>query len=181
MSLSRRQFFRRLVRPGQKSPEERESRYSVMDTYVRTHLLPYDFSLTETQESELFATVRSALEETNDEELFSAILRFKVEEVVDGKIRAWREENQLKEQIQRLTEIRASAADYVGAFVNAQATPAAVEQLKNRFAAQDAKALDQELAKRVREWIATVDDGELLQYDVVTVKELVFAQLRSWC
>jgi hypothetical protein len=152
-----------------------------MDTYVRTHLLPYDFSLTEAQESELFAAVRSALEETNDEELFSAILRFKVEEVVDSKIRPWREENQLKEQLQRLTEIRASAADYVGVYLNAQATPAAVEQLKSRFAEQDSKALESELVKRVREWIASVDDAELLQYDVVTVKELVFAQLRSWC
>lgn len=181
MSLSRRQFFRRLVRPGQKSPEERESRYSVMDTYVRTHLLPYDFSLTADQEAELFAVVRSALEETNDEELFSAILRFKVEEVVDSKIRPWRDENQLKEQIQRLTEIRASAADYVGAFLSAQATPAAVEQLKNRFAADDSKDLEHELVKQVQEWIRSVDDGELLQYDVVTVKDLVFAQLRSWC
>jgi hypothetical protein len=129
----------------------------------------------------LFAAVRSALEETNDEELFSAILRFKVEEVVDSKIRSWREENQLKEQIQRLTELRASAADYVGVYLNAQATPAAVEQLRNRFAEQDSKALEGELVKRVREWIASVDDAELLQYDVVTVKELVFAQLRSWC
>src|SRR5205807_2176578 len=92
MSLSRRQFFRRLVRPGQKSPEERRERYELMDTYVRTNLLPYDFSLTADQESELFAAVRLDLEQTNDEELFSAILRFKVEEVVDRKIRLWRDE-----------------------------------------------------------------------------------------
>src|SRR5215470_17248834 len=133
MPLSRRQFFRRLMHPGQKSPEERIARYELMDTYVRTHLLPYDFALTAAQESELFASVRSALEEARDEELFSAILRFKVEEVADRKIRPWREENQLKEQLNRINEIRLSAADYVNAFLNGQATPVAIEQLKTRF------------------------------------------------
>jgi hypothetical protein len=181
MSLSRRQFFRRLVRPGEKSPEEREERYSSMATYVRTSLLPYDFGISAAQEAELFAAVRSALEETGDEDLFSAIIRFKVEEVVDSKIRPWREQDQLNEQLHRLTEVRNSATDYVGVFLNAQATPAAVEQLKARFASTDPKALEDELTRRIREWIATVDDADLLAYDVVTVKDLVFAQLRSWC
>jgi hypothetical protein len=181
MSLSRRQFFRRLVKPGQKTREEREARYDLMDTHVRTHLLPYDFGLTADQEAELFACVRSALQETNDEELFSAILRFKVEEVVDSKIRPWREASQLNEQTQRLKEIRRSAADYASTFLNGQATPAAIEQLKTLCRIQDAKALEAELTRRIQEWIATLDDGELLHYDVVTVKDLVFAQLRSWC
>ena len=63
-----------------------------MDSYVRTNLLPYDFWLTDAQEAELLAAVRSELEQTSDEELFSAILRFKVEEVADRKIRFWRDE-----------------------------------------------------------------------------------------
>ena len=156
-------------------------RYELMHTYVRTHLLPYDFALTASQESELFASVRSALEETNDEELFSAILRFKVEEVADRKIRQWREENQLKEQLNRINEIRHSAADYVSTFLNGQATPVAIAQLKTRFAVADSDGLEAELKKRIQEWVGTVDDSELLQYDVITVKDLVFAQLRSWC
>ena len=169
------------MRPGQKSPEERRSRYDLMDTYVRTHLLPYDFALTAEQETELLTSVRSALEETSDEELFSAILRFKVEEVADTKIRRWRSENQQKEQVIRLKEVRDSAADYVSAFLNGQATPAAIEQLRVRFAIEDSRLLEGELAKQIREWIVGMDDSELLQYDVVTVKDLVFAQLRSWC
>jgi hypothetical protein len=181
MSLSRRQFFRRLMRPGQKSPEERKARYELMDTYVRTHLLPYDFALTAEQEAELLDSIRSALNETSDEELFSAIIRFKVEELADRKIRVWREEDQLKHQQVRLNEIRQSAGDYVGAFLNGQASAAAAEQLRSRFAIDDLAALEIELTKRIREWIATVDDRELLQYDVVSVKDLVFAQLRSWC
>jgi len=169
------------MHPGQKSPEERRSRYDLMDTYVRTHLLPYDFALTAEQESELLTSVRSALEETSDEELFSAILRFKVEEVADTKIRRWRSENQQNEQVIRLREVRDSAADYVSAFLNGQATPAAIEQLRVRFAIEDSRLLEGELAKQIREWIVGMDDSELLQYDVVTVKDLVFAQLRSWC
>jgi hypothetical protein len=181
MSLSRRQFFRRLVKPGEKTREERERRYELMDNYLRTNLLPYDFCLTAGQEAELFATVRSALEETNDEELFSSILRFKVEEVADRKIRLWRDENQLKEQLNRLKELRDSAADYVSTFLNGQATPTAIEQLKTACGIQDARALEAELRTRIKDWIITVEDGELIQYDVVTVKDLVFAQLRSWC
>jgi len=181
MSLSRRQFFRRLVKPGEKTREDREVRYELMHNYVRTNLLPYDFCLTADQEAELFATVRSALEETNDEDLFSAILRFKVEEVADRKIRRWRDENHLNEQLNRLRELRDSAADYVGAFLNGQATPTAIEQLKRTCGIQESEALETELRTRIQSWISTVDDGELLQYDVVTVKDRVFAQLRSWC
>jgi hypothetical protein len=181
VSLSRRQFFRRLVRPGEKTREEREARYNLMDSYVRTDLLPYDFSLTAEQEAELLAAVRAALEETGDDELFSAIIRFKVDEVVDAKIRPWRQASQLNEQLNRVNELRDSAADYVSTFLNGQATPSAVEQLKQRFAVQDSKVLEAELRKRIQEWIATLEDSEILQYDVVTVKDLVFAQLRSWC
>ena len=161
--------------------EERQARYEVMDAYVRTNLLPYDFSLTAEQEAQLFAAVRAALEATGDEELFSAIIRFKVDEVVDAKIRPWRDASQLNEQLNRVKELRDSAAGYVSTFLNGQATPAAIEQLKQRFAIQDARALDTELRKQIQEWVATVEDSDLLQYDVVTVKDLVFAQLRSWC
>jgi len=152
-----------------------------MHNHVRTNILPYDFCLTASQETELFATVRSALEQTNDEELFSSILRFKVEEVADRKIRLWRDENQLNEQLNRLKEIRNSAADYVSVFLNGQATPAAIEQLKTTCGIQESGALETELRSRIQDWIMRVDDGELVQYDVVTVKDLVFAQLRSWC
>ena len=152
-----------------------------MDAYVRTNLLPYDFSLTAEQEAQLFAAVRAALEDTGDEELFSAIIRFKVDEVVDAKIRPWRDASQLNEQLNRVKELRDSTAGYVSTFLNGQATPAAIEQLKQRFAIQDARALDTELRKQIQEWVATVEDSDLLQYDVVTVKDLVFAQLRSWC
>jgi hypothetical protein len=181
MSLSRRQFFRRFLNPLEKSREERAARYQMMEAYARTQLLPYDFALSEDQESELYATLRTALEETSDEELFSAIIRFKVEEVVDAKLRPWREESQARTQLDRLYVIRNSAADYVSTFLDVQASPATIEQLKQKFGIQDSKALEDDLRKRIEEWVATVDDEQLLQYDIFTVKDLVFAQLRLWC
>jgi hypothetical protein len=99
MSFSRRNFFRKLVQPNKKSQEERLARYEQMAQYVRTELLPYDFALTAEQQDELFAAVRKALEQIDDEELFSAIIRFKVDEVVDAKVRLWREQNRLDERL----------------------------------------------------------------------------------
>jgi hypothetical protein len=180
VALSRRQFFRRLVKPGEKSDKERIGRYDAMDAYVRTSLLPYDFALTAEQEAELFAAVRTALQETKDEELFSIIARYKIEEVVELKINPWREASQLKELANGLRELRKSSLDYVSVFLNGQATPATVEQLKERFGMQDLGTLEQELRKRIEEWIFTVEDRELLQYDVVSIKDLIFGQLRAY-
>jgi hypothetical protein len=181
MSFSRRQFFRRLVRPGEKTPQERRERYETMDAYVRTSLLPYDFSLTEEQEAELFAAVRADLEQTSDEELFSSILRFKVEEVADRKIRYWRDQNYLNEQLARVKEIRTAAPTYVAAFLHGQATAAAIDEFKARFELDDMKDLENVLTGRVQDWIQTVEEAELLQYNVVSVKDFVFNKLRSWC
>jgi uncharacterized damage-inducible protein DinB len=127
------------------------------------------------------AAVRADLEATSDEELFSAILRFKVEEVVDRKVRLWRDQYYVKDQLNRINEIRQVAPDYVNVFLNGQGTPAAVDQLKNRLGIDDLKELESALKARIQDWIATLDDSALQQYDVVSVKELVFSQLRSWC
>src|SRR5438094_9987559 len=149
-----------------------------MDTYVRTSLLPYDFALTAEQETELFRAVRAALEETSDEELFSSIIWFKVDEVVDGKIRPWRDAIQLNEQLNRLKELRGSAADYVSTFLNGQATPTAIDQLKQHFGIQDAKGLEVELRKRIEEWLSGVEDSELLQYEGLSVQAVVLCSVR---
>jgi len=152
-----------------------------MASYVRTSLLPYDFSLTEAQESELFAAVRAALEETGDEELFSATIRYKIDQVVDSKIRPWREASYMDDEGTRLRELRRIAVDYVNLFLNGQGSPTTIEQLKRELAIHDISTLEVTLRKLIQEWIQTVPDSDLLKYDVVTVKDLVFDQLRSWC
>jgi len=41
--------------------------------------------------------------------------------------------------------------------------------------------LEDLLKRQIESWIQDVDDRLIQQYDVVSVQELVFAQLRSWC
>src|SRR5262245_33077787 len=97
MALSRRQFFRRFLNPGERTPEQRQQRYSMLESYVRTNLLPYDFGLTDQQYSELISEVRSSLANTNDEELFSSNVYRLLDGVVDTKIQPWREAYWLRE------------------------------------------------------------------------------------
>ena len=52
MEMSRRQFFRGLTG---------KDRAAAIDAFVRTNLLPYDFSLTGEQIEQLLGTVRSKL------------------------------------------------------------------------------------------------------------------------
>ena len=65
---------------------------------------------------------------------------------------------------------------HVGAFLSSEAV--LVEQLKQRLGIDDLEALEDELEKRVQDWIAGIEDEQLIQHDV---KSLVFSQLRSWC
>src|SRR5437762_303110 len=112
MALSRRQFFRRFLNPGDEPPSpERLARYEALETYTRTQLLPYDFTLTTDQERQLLAAVRAVLEKSRDNELFSNVIRGRIEEVVEARIQPWRESHHLAAQGDRLREIRNAAPD----------------------------------------------------------------------
>ena len=91
MPLSRRQFFRRFINPGERTPQDRLMRYGVLDSYVRTHLLPYDFAVTDHQCAELAADVRRSLELMGDEDLFSSQAYRIVDSIAESKIGPWRE------------------------------------------------------------------------------------------
>lgn len=181
MSLSRRQFFRNLWSPGNAPSPARRARYETLETYVRTHLLPYDFTLTEEQERELISNVRYFLELTPNDMLFSSLIRPRIEELVEAKIESWRQENLDQLKAERAREIRNAAPDYVNTFLNFQASPLTIDQLKQRFTIDDPQQLEIELKAKVRIWIDGVSDGELQQYDVFSIKDAVFAEIRSWC
>jgi hypothetical protein len=87
----------------------------------------------------------------------------------------------LDEEGGKLRELRRIAVDYVNLFLNGQGSPTTIEQLQQELSIDNIPDLEAELRKRIQEWIQTVEDSELLKYDVVTVKDLVFDQLRSWC
>jgi hypothetical protein len=157
------------------------ARYEVLETYARTQLLPYDFTLTPQQERILLAKVRTLLEQTPDDGLFSMGIRGKIEEVVDAQIQPWRNENYDSGRAERLQEIRRAAPDYVSAFLADPENASTVTKITLTFGTDDLSELEVTLRRQIEDWINTCDDRLIDQCNVVTVKDIVFAQLRSWC
>src|SRR5215467_2401745 len=120
MALSRRQFFRSLL-PGDPQSPQRVARYEALETYVRTQLLPYDFELSDEQERELLAEVRSVLEKASNDDLFAYQIRGRLEEVVEAKLQPWRNKSDVDALADRLREIRQIAPDYVTTFLEVNA------------------------------------------------------------
>ncbi len=181
MPLSRRQFFRRFWSPGDEPTPERLARYAALETYTRTQLLPYDFTLTADQEAQLIAAVRAALEKASNDELFSNVIHARIEEATEAKLQPWRERSHLAAQADRLQEVRQAAPDYVARFFAVQASAATIERFQEIYGVDDRAELENLLKEQVRLWIAEVDDRLIAQYDIIAIQDLVFAQLRSWC
>jgi len=181
MSLSRRQFFRSLWNVNDPQSPKRLKRYEALETYARTQLFPYDFTLTDEQERELIQEVRSALEKTPNDELFSNVIRGRIEQIVETKIQPWRKDSDVFALTERLREMRQIAPDYVSKFLQVQAGTPVIEQLKQMYGIYDLAELEASLKRQVGLWISELDDRLLSQYDLISVQELVFAQLRSWC
>jgi len=87
--INRRQYFRGFMKPEPKEtpPADRSAGYEQLQTYVRTHLLPNDFDLTDEQELHLFSRVRSLLAAKSNQELFSFLISIK--DPVFAQLRAW--------------------------------------------------------------------------------------------
>jgi hypothetical protein len=180
MPLDRRQFFRRLI-PGDKTTEQRLARYETLEAYVRNRLLPYDFSLSEAQERELMESVRAFLEPLSNKELFSVDVQARLEQLAEPQIQAWRLLTDVSGRASRIHEVRCAASGYVGAFLTVQAGTAIIDQLQHNYGVDDPNELEPLLKRQIEIWIEDVDDRLIEQYDVASVQELVFAQLRSWC
>ena len=180
MSLSRRHFFRSLL-PGDPNSPKRLDRYTTLETYVRTQLLPYDFELTEDQEKELMAEVRSFLEKASNDDLFAHSIRNRLEQMVEQKLQPWRSDSDREASAARLQEIRRAAPDYVTTFLEMNAGEPVIEQLMQMYGIFDLPELEESLKRQVEIWISETNDRLLAQYNVVSVQDLVFAQLRSWC
>ena len=144
-------------------------------------MLPYDFSLTSEQETELLSGVRSILDAAPDNTLFSTEIRAHIEELVEAKIEPWRNQVYSTARTERLREVRQTAPDYVSAFLTDSATSSLVETLKQTFRIDDLNELEAVLRRQIEDWINGCDDRLIDQCDVVTIKDVVFAQLRSWC
>ena len=183
MELSRRHFFRRLWSTGDRTPEERQARYAVLESFARTQLLPYDYTLTESQLGVLMAGVRFHLKATRDQELFAPEICVKLQKIVDSMTDPWRQEHFLKleAELARASENREAALRYIGEFLHSKATAAQVKALYRHFGVTDLASLEARLETEMHSWINGVTNEEVLRYDEDSIQELVFAQLLSWC
>jgi hypothetical protein len=183
MELSRRHFFRRLWSTGDRTPEERLDRYGTLEAFARTQLLPYDFALTDEQISAMSAGVRFHLKATRDTELFAPEICVKLQKIVDAMVEPWRQEHflRLEAEASRAEQNRTSAEGHVAEFLNQRATPDQVQSLRTRFGIQDMKNLEARLETEIHSWVNGQTTEELLQFDLNSIREHVFAQLLSWC
>jgi len=174
MPLNRRQFFRSFWSP-QKTLAQRQEQYRIMKSYVGAILIPFDFSLTPEQTSEVFDIADSALQASSDEDLFSDAIRIRLDKLIEPRIKTW-----YMELLDHVEQIRQIAPDYVTAFLRESSTEE-VEQLMKRFGITDWDALDTELRKQIQSWINGFDNENVRKYDASSTKDLVFTELRSWC
>jgi hypothetical protein len=100
---------------------------------------------------------------------------------MEERLQPLREANWLAERAERAREVRLAAADYVTTFLSVQATPQTVEQLRTGLRAENLNALETLLRQRILAWAAELPDEEIVRYDIFTIKDPVFDQLRSWC
>jgi hypothetical protein len=183
MELSRRHFFRRLWSTGERTEEERLARYGVLESFARTQLLPYDFSLTDDQISAMQAGVRFHLKATRDNELFAAEICVKLQKIVDAMVEPWRQEHflRIESELSRAEQNREAALGHVSAFLTEKATPAQIQALRVRFGVHDLKAIEARLETELHSWVNGLTNEEVLRYDANSIRELVFAQLLTWC
>lgn len=187
MELSRRHFFRRLWSTGERTQEERLSRYTALESFARTQLLPYDFSLSDEQLSAMQAGVRFHLKATRDKELFAPEICVKLQKIVDAMTEPWRQDHFLKLEAEssRAEQNREAALTHVSTFLSEKATAAQIDALRSRFGVQDLKAdiktIEARLETEIHSWVNRKTQEELLQYDSESLKDLVYAQIMSWC
>jgi hypothetical protein len=146
MEMSRRQFFRGLTG---------KDRAAALDSYVRTNLLPYDFSLTDEQIEHLLGAVRSKLASGKGTD-FSSEERQRMAEIAQEMIRAWREDYWNAEDKRR------EGIELIREFIRANAAPEALE-------------------RRAVSWLYNLPNARLALLNPAELKELVFSQMTAWC
>ena len=152
MPMSRRHFFRAVT--GKEEPRHQLNRATALDAYVRTHLLPYDFSLTDEQVEHLLGVVRCGLAGGEGTE-FSSEERQRIAAIAQETIRVWREDYWNAEQKRR------DAIILVREFIHAKAAPDALE-------------------RRAVSWLYKLLDARLAPLNPGELKELVFSQMNAW-
>jgi hypothetical protein len=172
MGISRRQFFRGFT--GREGPGRQLRRAAAIDAYVRTNLLPYDFSLTDEQVEHLLQAVRSELTPGEGSE-FSSEERRRMSAIAQEIIQTWREEYLKAEEKRREAILLACE------FLHTETTPGCLERMRNRFQIPASKSLQNEIERLATSWVFGLPNARLASLNAVELKELVFSEMNSWC
>ena len=162
----------------QRSVADRKTRYKALETHIQTHFLPYDFALTEAEESYLWSRVRSFLERTDDSHLFSDGIRRQLKLLVEGIIEPLRMASEEVTPNRQPEALRRAAIDKVASFLNA-VSDAELEALKTRLSIANKNELETHLRQEIAVWIYAMDDTQVLKHDSFSIQDPVFARLRA--
>jgi hypothetical protein len=175
MAISRRDFFGRWLPSRALTVRERQDRIAGLEAQLRDELLPYEFTLDPVQTDQLFENIRLRLNALSDTELSAGNVGAVKEAIAAFLIQPWREAHDLAERIRR------AGAGWVREFLETEAAPEDLQRIRHRFNMPDSEALEDEIRGRIQAWLDALPDSRVVQYDSVSVRELVFSEIRSWC
>jgi len=175
MSISRRKFFRGLVRQGENSETAIESRRAAIESYVRTNLLPYDFALTPEQTLLAISSAQQSILKNSEGRTFTYEERAAMYEAVEATV------GPLREQHSKAEDNRRHALDFVREFLRDEANPEDCEALRRRFHIPYPAVLEDEVERQARIWLSGLSDVRLSSSSTSDLRNLVFSELRSWC
>ena len=164
-----------MVGQGEGRQRSQEEKTSVLDTYVRTNLLPYDFGLTAEQTDQVLDAVRTGMQAAGDEDPFTYERRLQMNQIVEETVRPWREE------YWRAEEVRREAGVLVRDFLTVETTPDERAKLSQRFQVPSPNMLEEEVARHVEVWLAGLPNAQVAAWDNSELRDVVFSEIKSWC
>jgi hypothetical protein len=174
MPISRRQFFRGFT--GRGDPEQKElARVAAIDAYVRTHLLPYDFSLTDEETSQVLEAVRSGMANGEQTSALTESDRRRMMDLADQVILP------LREQFWQAEESRRNALVFVREYLASEATPDDLQKIRERFQIPYLMIFEDEVERHASSWLYSLSNARLAPLEGPALRELVFSELKSWC
>jgi hypothetical protein len=175
MSISRRQFFRGFVGHSEDRQREQEKRKFAVESYVRTNLLPYDFSLTPEQTVEALAAALGGVNIEGEDEPLTYDRRARLREIVESMVDGWRQEHLQAEDKRR------DAAGLVEEFLSFEANPEELMKLAERFHPAGTTSLKEEVERQLRVYLSDLPNARLANCSATELRDLVFSEIRSWC
>ena len=174
MPISRRQFFRGFTGKTDQEPNEID-RASAIDIYIRSNLLPYDFSLTDEETERVMDAVRSGIDPGDASAPVSEAEKRRMIELADQAIQPFRE------QFWKAEEARRNGLVFVREFLTTEATPEDLQKIRERFNIPYLTLLEDEIERLASSWLYRLSNEQLAPLEGPFLKELVVSELKSWC